>query len=387
MKIHVDMDAFYASVEVRDNPALAGRPVVVGGSARARGVVAAASYAARKYGIHSAMPMIRAQRLCPELVVLPVRMDRYIAVSREIHDIFSRYTPFVESLALDEAFLEASGSERLFGSSEEIARNIKNAIRDELGLVASVGVAPTKFLAKIASDINKPDGFVVIEPRQVRAFLDPLPVSRIWGAGKVTQAGLEKLGIRTIGQLRRQPPELLRDRFGKQGQHMWELAHNKDPREVVPDRKVKSISNETTFAEDIGDLALLESWLAQLAEQVAWRLRRGGLFANVIQLKLRFADFSTVTRSCTLAGPEQSTRVILESAKKLLLERIPRNRFPVRLIGVGVHSLTTEAGKQASLFSDDHQRVVDKVTDTVNTRFGPRTLRRGRSIFSKSDLK
>ena len=385
MKIHVDMDAFYASVEVRDNPSLAGKPVVVGGSVRARGVVAAASYSARKYGIRSAMPMHQAQGLCSGLIILPVRMERYIAVSRQLHQILSRYTPLIESLALDEAFLDVTRSQRLFGSSEDIARHIKRAIGEELDLVASVGVAPTKFLAKIASDINKPDGFVVVEANQAQAFLDPLPVSRLWGAGKVTQAGLEKLGIQRIGQLRRQPVSLLEERFGTQGRHMWELAHNRDPREVIPDGEAKSISNETTFAEDIDDLPLLESWLAHLVEQVGWRLRRSNKYAAGVQLKLRFADFSTVTRSCTLPKPEQSTRAFLEVAKLLLRERIPRKRFPVRLIGFGVSNLKSEAGKQSGLFDDEHQQLVDDITDSINKRFGLRTLRRGRSIRKDSD--
>ncbi len=382
MIIHVDMDAFYASVEVREQPALAGRPVVVGGAARTRGVVAAANYEARQYGIHSAMPMVIATRRCPELVVLPVRMNLYSDVSQQIHAIFARFTPEIEPLSLDEAFLDTLASERLFGAAEVIAKRIKSAIASELHLVASVGVAPTKFVAKIASDVEKPNGFVVVPEPDVQRFLDPLPVSRLWGAGKATQAQLTRLGIRTISQLRQQPEALLEERFGKLGLHLWELAHGRDPRPVVSDRRAKSISNETTFSTDIDSPEVLKTWLAGLTEQVAWRLRRAELYASHVQLKVRFADFSTITRSSTLPQPGRDTNTLWQVVQQLWQGRIPRERFPVRLVGVGVSGLCERFEHQADLFdsSEAQQESIDTLTDEINARFGARTVARGRGL-------
>ena len=247
MILHVDMDAFYASVEEREDPSLRGKPLIVGGSAEGRGVVAAANYAARKFGVHSAMPAARAKQLCPQAVFIKPRIDYYATVSRQIREIFESFTSQIEPLSLDEAFLDVSGSESLFGASAQIGRQIKQLIRERLQLVASVGVAPNKFLAKIASDLEKPDGFVIVEADQIQAFLDPLPVGRLWGVGKVTGRAFERLGIRTIGQLRQLSVESLDELFGTAGEHYWRLAHGIDDRRVTPDREAKSISNETTF--------------------------------------------------------------------------------------------------------------------------------------------
>ena len=238
MILHIDMDAFYASVEERDNPALIGKPVIVGGSAEGRGVVAAANYEARKFGVHSAMAAVRAKRLCPQAVFIKPRIDYYASVSRQIRDIFEQFTPLVEPLSLDEAFLDASGSEALFGCSATIGRQIKHRISAELQLVASVGVAPNKFVAKIASDLKKPDAFVVVEPAEIQTFLDPLPVGRLWGVGKVTGQVFERLAIRTIGQLRQMTLDTLNELFGSSGEHYWQLANGIDNRKVVPDREI-----------------------------------------------------------------------------------------------------------------------------------------------------
>ena len=377
--IHVDMDAFYASVEVRDRPELAGRPVIVGGTPEGRGVVAAANYEARRYGVHSAMPAATARRLCPQAVVLPVRMAHYAAVSRQIRDIFQRYTPLVEPLSLDEAFLDVTASERLFGPAAGVGRRIRSDIAAELGLVASVGVAPNKFLAKIASDLDKPDGFVVVETGAEQAFLDPLPVGRLWGVGKVASRAFARLGIATIGQLRQYPPALLETHFGKMGAHLWNLAHGIDPRPVVAEHEAKSISHETTFAVDIEDAGVLRSWLLELTDQVAQRLRRTGLKARTVQIKVRFADFRTVTRACTLPTATDITTELSRAATELLTTRLPRRHPPVRLLGMGVSGFTGDSA-QGELFSDSgrekHSRL-DAVADRIEARFGAGTVRRG----------
>jgi len=379
MLLHIDMDAFYASVEERDNPALVGKPVIVGGSAEGRGVVAAANYEVRKYGVHSAMPAARARRLCPHAIFIRPRMDHYAAVSRQIRAIFEDFTPLVEPLSLDEAFLDVSGSVGLFGPAAEIGRQIKRRIRDELRLIASVGVAPNKFVAKIASDVGKPDGFVVVKPDEVQAFLDPLPVGRLWGVGKVTGQTFERLRIRTIGQLRQLPRAQMTELFGSAGDHYWRLAHGQDDRTVVPDREAKSISNETTFATDIADPELLQSWLIALGEQVAWRLRQQGLCARTVQLKVRFADFRTITRSQTLPQATDVTAELLAAGLALLRSRLPEGHLPVRLLGFGVDGLETRIPSQRPLFADpelERQQQLDRVADAITAKFGRGALHR-----------
>jgi len=372
------MDAFYASVEVRDRPELAGQPVIVGGKASARGVVAAASYAARAYGVHSAMATATALRRCPHAVLLPSRMDHYAAVAARIRAVFERYTPQVEPLSLDEAFLDLGASERLFGPAAQIGRRIKREIAEDTGLVASVGVAPNKFLAKIASDIDKPDGFVVVEPDRVQAFLDPLPVSRLWGVGKVADRALERLGIRRVEQLRRYPARLLAEHFGRAGEHLWALARGIDPRPVVPEQQAKSVSHETTFPRDITDPQVLKGWLLELTDQVAARLRRAGLRGRTVQVKLRFTDFQTITRAHTLARPSDITAELGRAAAGLLERHLPRHR-PVRLLGMGVSGFDRLEDQQ-ELFTDlerQRQSRIDGVTDRIRERFGAAVVRRG----------
>jgi DNA polymerase-4 len=380
MILHVDMDAFYASVEELDDPGLVGQPVVVGGTPDGRGVVAAANYAARRYGIHSAMPAAQARRLCPHAVFIRSRMDRYVEVSRELRDIFARYTPLLEPLSLDEAFLDVTSSLRLFGDGQAIARRIKEEIRDELGLVASVGVAPNKFLAKLASDLDKPDGLVVVPTDAIEAFLEPLPVSRLWGVGKVSNRDLAEMGVYTIGDLRRLPEELLVSRFAKSAAHWARLARGIDDRRVVPDRDAKSISHETTFATDIGDAEVLKSWLLELTEQVATRLRRQGLRGKTVFIKVRYADFHTVTRSESLDAPSNVTRELYVTAARLLQAQLARSPRPVRLLGMGASGITSEELEQGQLFETEdreQQRRIDTVVDSIKSRFGNRALRRG----------
>jgi DNA polymerase-4 len=377
--IHVDMDAFYASVEMRERPELAGRPLIVGGRADQRGVVAAANYLVREFGVHSAMPTATALRLCPEAVLLAPRHSFYAQVSQQIHAIFARYTPQIEPLALDEAFLDVSASLRLFGSAPQIGRTIKEAIRDELGLVASVGVAPNKFLAKLAGDIDKPDGFVVVREAEIESFLTPLPVSRIWGVGKVAQQTFDRLGIKTIGQLRACPPHLLSRHFGSSGTHFLQLAHGIDERPVISDQEAKSISNETTFAVDISDAEVLRQWLHALTEQVAQRLRGQGLKGRTVQLKVRLADFTTLTRAQTLDEPTDITARIRRTVSELFNQKLPRPLPPVRLLGVGMSNFAEEA-RQANLFAEpDRQRQqdLDRLLDQVQSRFGKTAIQRG----------
>jgi DNA polymerase-4 len=380
MILHVDMDAFYASVEELDDPGLAGQPVVVGGTPDGRGVVAAANYIARKFGVHSAMPAAQARRLCPDAVFIRSRMDRYAEVSRELRGIFARYTPLVEPLSLDEAFLDVTSSLRLFGDGEAIARRIKGEIRAELGLVASVGVAPNKFLAKLASDLDKPDGLVVVPADDIQAFLDPLPVSRLWGVGKVANRRLGELGVHTIADLRNLPRDLLTGHFGQSAAHLLELARGVDDRRVVPDRDAKSISHETTFETDIGDTEVLKSWLLELCEQVATRLRRQDLRGKTVFIKVRYGDFRTLTRSESLDAPTNVTRELYASAARLLRAQLARDPGALRLLGMGVSAVTRSSMEQGQLFEQgerEHQRRIDTVVDAIKTRYGARAMRRG----------
>ena len=386
MILHVDMDAFYASVEQRDRPELAGKPVIVGGDPRRRGVVSAANYLAREFGVHSAMPSATALRNCPQAVFLPPRLDHYARVSGQLREIFRRYAPLVEPLSLDEAFLDVAGSQQLFGSPADMGRKIKQEIRRELRLVASVGVAVNKFLAKIASDLDKPDGFVVVDPQRVREFLDPLPVGRLWGVGRVGNRSLQELGIRTIGQLRRLPVEVLRERFGGLGEHLWQLARGIDHRPVVPDHQAKSISHETTFEEDVGDPEVLRAWLLELTEQVARRLRRHALRGRTVQLKVRFGDFRTITRSRTLPEPSSVTGELWEAAAEMLDSRLPQQLPPVRLLGIGVSGLDSSGQTQRQLFDDGQRRrqaQLDAATDAIRDRYGRSAIAHAGSMERK----
>jgi DNA polymerase IV len=380
MILHVDQDAFYASVEERDRPELMGKPVIVGGSPEKRGVVAAANYVARRYGVHSAMPSATAHRLCPHGIYLAPRIDYYAKISGEIREIFERFTPLVEPLSLDEAFLDVTGSEHLFGPAAEIGRQIKQVIKDELRLTASVGVAPNKFLAKIASDLKKPDALVIVEPGKVQEFLDPLPVERLWGVGKQSSKVFQRLGIHTIGQLRHWPLDVLQARFGSSGEYLWQLAHGIDDCPVVPEREAKSISHETTFEHDIADMDVLRAWLVDLTDQVGCRLRRHRLRGRTVQLKVRFADFSLITRSCTLPEPTDITHELWHAAEEMLCQRLPVGHLPVRLVGMGVTGLDNTGQVQGMLFDGEEREKqcrLDAVADKLRERFGGETIRRG----------
>ena len=338
--LHVDMDAFYASVEERDNPGLAGKAVIVGGTS-GRGVVAAANYEARRFGVHSAMPMGEALRRCPHAISVPPRMRRYQEVSRQVFAIFRAITPLVEGLSLDEAYLDVTDCESTFGSAGAIAALVKQRIREGTRLTASVGLASNKLLAKIASELSKPDGFVEIAPAEVLSVLGPLPISRLAGIGRKTGARLEAHGIHTLGELREAPDGVLWPIFGRFAQRVRERASGIDNRPVIADSEDRSISAEETFAEDIRDHRRLYAELAQLADRTGERLRAKRLMAAQVAVKIRRRDFTTYTRQRTFAPPTADTRLILRIARELLafwLDSQPR--AAVRLLGVGVSQLS-----------------------------------------------
>lgn len=379
MVIHVDMDAFYAAVEMHDRPKLVGQPVVVGGARGNRGVVAAASYEARNFGIHSAMPAAQARRLCPQAVFLPVRMARYVEISQAIRAIFHAYTPLVEPLSLDEAFLDVNASCKLLGSVGHIAAEIKRDIVRQTGLIASVGIGPNKFIAKIASDLDKPDGFLRVGMDEVEAFLAPLPVTRLWGVGARTEARLRAMGIRRVGDVRALPRSWLEQHFGRWGERLWSLSRGLDDRPVVAERQSKSLSHETTFDADISERDTLVSWSRMLLEEVAYRLRHQELWSSGVALKLRFGDFRTIVRSRALAEPTQSTETLWRVLGRLWREAVPSPLPPVRLLGVGVQRLTDDRQLQGALFGEQQHRDarLDAALDVARERFGAGVLRRG----------
>jgi len=367
--IHVDMDAFYASVEQHDQPQYSDQPVIVGGTGN-RGVVAAASYEVRKYGVRSAMPMTRARSLCPGAVVLPVRMTRYREVSADVFKVFHEVTPQVEGLSLDEAFLDVTGSLALLGSIESIGAALRAAILARTGLHASVGMAHNKFLAKLASDVGKPRGFVHVPARGVRAFLDPMPVNRIWGIGKQTLPKVQKQGILTIGQLRKADPAVLVRVFGKRAGHFLALARGQDEREVVASRPDKSLSREVTFDQDINRPAELLAELQRQVESVSSRLRSQGLLARTIQIKVRDYRFRTATRSRSLAAPTASSEMVYKQARSLLQTWLREHlNTPVRLLGVGVSGLEPREQHGAE-FDTARQTALDQTMDEIKRRYG-----------------
>jgi DNA polymerase-4 len=379
--LHVDMDAFYASVEQRDRPELRGRPVIVGGGDN-RGVVAAASYEVRQFGVHSAMPTREALRRCPDAIVVPPRIAHYAAVSKQIFAVFHEFTPLVQGLSLDEAFLDVTASLTAFGTAEHIAREIKRRIRERTGLTASVGVAPNKLVAKIASDLRKPDGLVVVRPEDVRALLDPLPIRKLFGLGPKTAPEVEALGIQTLGQLRQAAPARLRPVFGRYTERVQQRAAGIDDRSVVPDEDEKQISAEETFDRDIADRARLHVELTRLADKACSRLRASGLVGGCVTVKIRRGDFTTYTRQRAFEPRTEETRVVGRIAAELLdawLQSQPQ--AALRLLGVGVSDLAEQ--RQSELFAapeSTRNRQLDATVDEIRGRYGAVALRPASTI-------
>jgi DNA polymerase-4 len=387
---HVDLDAFFAAVEQRDRPELRGKPVLVGGSSR-RGVVAAASYESRRYGIRSAMPMAEALRRCPHAIVVPHRMERYVDASRGFFSILGDFSPDVEGLSLDEAFLDLTGTERLLGPPRAVAEQIKARVRAELALVASVGVAPIKFAAKIASDIDKPDGLRLVAAEQLLSFLHPLPISRLWGVGEVTADALARLGLGTIGYVARYPEQLLVNRLGEvTGRHLAALARGEDPRAVMPDEEPSSIGHQETFEYDLDDRADLAVILLHQADRVAARLRRRELRAAVVVLILKYDDFRQITRRVTLDAPTSDGSVIARAAVALLdkVTLEPERGKRARLCGVSATGLVARDAPRQLGFQEAARARGERLgeaLDKVAGKFGGAALKRAVHLGDAQD--
>jgi DNA polymerase IV len=392
--LHVDMDAFFVSVELLDQPELRGKPVVVGGDGE-RGVVAAASYEARAFGVHSAMSSVQARRLCPHAVFLRGRYHRYSEVSANVMSIFKDVTPLVEPLSLDEAFLDVSGALRLLGEAPTIAASIRRRVLDEQGLTCSVGVASTKFVAKLATEAAKPkaskngpqfgSGVFVVEPEETLSFLRPLPVESLWGVGPATLAKLHRIGVLTIADLADLPEENVVAALGRsQGRHLHSLANGRDERSVEPDRAMKSIGHEETFSRDHHLRSTLERELVQFADSVASRLRAQGVVGRTVQLKIRFGDFTTITRSTTLAVAVDDSRSLLEAGRSLLALVDPAQG--VRLLGLSVSGLSSDASRQLTFdeaISGPGWQQADRTIDEIRARFGDEAI--GPAVASGPD--
>jgi DNA polymerase-4 len=388
--LHADMDAFYAAVEQHDRPELRGKPVIVGGIGN-RGVVSTASYEARKLGVHSAMPTLQARQLCPQGMFVAGRMQRYVEVGRQVRDVFAEFTPEIEPLSLDEAFLDVTGSLTLFGSARQIAVRLKQRVREVTGLAVSVGIGPIKMVAKIASGMCKPDGLLEVQPDEVAGFLRPLSVDHIWGAGPTTCAALERLGIRTIGELADSDPHMLERRLGSFGLALWTLARGEDTRSVEPDRQRKSYGEEQTFDRDLRDGAALRRIIAAQAEAVARRLRSDSCAARTVALKFKLAQrlgpgkYQVLTRRTTLAEPVDDGAVIARAA--LSLWDTAKEGRMIRLVGVAVSGIESTQRQQLSLFQPvetQRRSRLNRAVDALVDRFGSDIVQRADTVGVKS---
>jgi DNA polymerase-4 len=380
--LHVDMDAFYAAIEQRDRPELRGRPVIVGGTPEGRGVVSTASYEAREFGIHSAMPAVRARRLCPDGVFLGGDMRKYSAVSRQVMDVLRRHAEQIEQVSIDEAFLDVTDRAGEISEGERVARRIKREISSELRLTASVGVGPNKFLAKLGSDLRKPNGLVVIRPEEAERFLAPLPAAKLWGVGPKSETRLQAAGLRTIGDVARAPIDQLRRLLGAWGDVICELARGVDERPVATSHETKSVSAENTFASDLFDVDEMRRSLSHLSKEVARRLRDENLRAKTVAIKVRFGDFRTLTRQVTLTEATDRAQIVQGAAYRLL-DEVERSGKGIRLLGVRGSSL--EQGlQQPSLFDARVQRRTDleRTVSYLRRRFGEDAVKWAREVRS-----
>ncbi len=382
--MHIDLDAFFVSVEQVFNPELRGKPVVVGGRPGGRGVVAAASYEARAFGLHSAMPLKTASRLCPQAIFIEGNFSRYRDASKKFMAILADFSPFLESLGLDEAYLDVTGFESLHGSIHRMAVAIRQRVRDELGLCASIGIASFKVVAKVASELSKPDGLLEVANGEERSFLAPLPAGRLPGVGKKAEQTLKGLGINTIGELAAAPLSVLKSCFGSSGVFLRQRANGIDDSKVELPGAAKSISRETTFDEDTGDRPLLQATLRYLAEKVGADLRGKGRQAKCVVLKLRYADFTTITRSHTLPQAVDSDQAIFDTGARLLGRELSAGKQVVRLIGIGVSNLV-EAGGQLAMLDSSAQRLaqLNKTIDRIRKKYGFTAIQTGRTLILK----
>ena len=378
---HADMDAFYAAVEQLDDPALRGKPLLVGGAGR-RGVVLTASYEARPTGARSAMPMFKARRLCPDALIVPPRFGRYQEVSGQIMNVFQDFSPDVEAISLDEAFLEMTGAERVFGAPDAMGRQLKDAIREATGgLTASIGISGTKYVAKVASGYAKPDGLTIVPPPEAQAWLAPQPVSRLWGAGPKTQARLHALGFQTIGQLAQANPEMLAERLGSAGAHFYALAHGEDPRRVEHRRRSKSIGSERTLGKDIRSAEDIKLHLRRSAETVGRRLRAKGYLAHGVRVKLKTSNFQILTRQRQLEPPADTEEVLYQEAVSLLGEF--EHPGPFRLIGLAAYDLSRgEDATQLELIGERaKRRELETAIDDLIAKFDAGVVRRAKDLL------
>jgi DNA polymerase-4 len=379
--MHIDLDAFFVSVEQASNPELRGKPVVVGGKPGSRGVVATASYEARAFGLHSAMPLVTAVRLCPQAIFIEGNYHHYAEVSKKFMAILADFSPFLEPMGLDEAYMDVTGFESLYGSIHQMAMKIKQRVKDELGIIASIGIASCKVVAKVASDESKPDGLIEVPQGGEAAFLAPLAIRKLPGVGKKTEQVLIGLGIRTIGQLARMPPTALKSRFGVFGDMLYRHANGLDNSPVTPPGEAKSISRETTFEEDTHDNVFLSATMRYLSEKVGADLRSYGKQAKCVSIKVRYSDFTTITRQRTLPQLTDIDQAIFETGNDLLQKAMETERQAIRLIGIGVSNLS-EPGRQLMLIDDAEQRLgkLNRAVDRIRDKYGFTAIQTGRTV-------
>jgi len=382
--MHIDLDAFFVSVEQALNPKLQGKPVVVGGRPDRRGVVAAASYEARAFGLHAGMPLATASRLCPQAIFIEGGFPKYREASQRFMAILAEFSPYLEPVSLDEAYLDATGFESIYGSTHQMAVNIKQRIRDELKLCASVGIASGKVVAKVASELSKPDGLLEVAAGDERSFLAPLPIAKLPGVGKKTERILNGLGVHTIGELSTTPLSTLKSHLGASGELLHRYANGIDDREIEPPSAAKSISRETTFGQDTRDRSQLEATLRYLGERVGSELRQRGRQAKCVTLKLRYADFTTLTRRHTLGQASDTDQIIFDTGLKLLKGALAQEKQPIRLIGIGVANFV-EPGRQLALLDSSAQRLerLNKAIDRIRNKYGFTAIQTGRTMRLK----